>query len=308
MNFSTTCVAGFGLVSISTQAQAQTADSTHEWGVENVGAGVNTEYSERFSMISPDGLTLYFSSDRPEGLGDANDQGTKPWDMYFAQRRNLDEPFEEAFSLGPRINSPFRDHSPSFSDDGHWLFFASDRPGGCGGYDIYAAFRQDVSDPLGWQEPRNLGCELNSEFDEACPILTTDPATRKAALYLVRNSEVGTRNHDIFVSLGSSEVSAFQSPIPIDELNTSTQDAHFDPRHGLIWAFRDGGSGGGDLWETARSEDGTWSQPTNMGTSINTADDEELPSATLSGAIYFPSNRPGGYGRYDIWTAERLKR
>lgn len=302
------CLLGLGLLGIVSQSQAQAVDSSRDWRVENVGPSVNTEYRERFSMISPDGLTLYFSSDRPEGLGDANDGGAKPWDMYVAQRRSFDEPFGEVASLGPRINSPFRDHSPSFSDDGHWLFFASDRPGGCGGYDLYAAYREDISDPLGWQEPRNLGCELNSEFDEACPILTTDPATRKAALYLVRNSEPGTANADIFVSLGSSDVSAFQSPIPIDELNTSTHDAHFDPRHGLIWAFRDGGSGGGDLWETARSADGTWSQPTNMGASINTADHEELPSATLDGTIYFPSNRTSGYGQYDIWLAEPINR
>ncbi len=114
--------------------------------------------------------------------------------------------------------------------------------------------------------------------------------------------------HDIFVSLGSSDVSNFQSPVPIDELNTSTPDLHFDPRHGFIWAFRDGGSGGGDLWETVQSADGSWSEPINMGASINTADDEELPSATLDGTIYFPSNRPGGYGQHDIWVAAAVNR
>ena len=292
------------LIAVVLVAMGGCADQPEsDWLVENAGPSVNTEYRERFSMISADGLSLYFSSDRPEGLGEANERGTKPWDIYVAWRRSTDEPFGEAVSLGPTINSPYRDHSASFSDDGHWMFFGSDRPGGCGGYDLYVSYREDISDPLGWEAPRNLGCELNSEFDEACPILTTDPATRKAALYLVRNSEVGTANHDVFVSLSSGGLSGLQSPTPVDELNTSTHDAHFDPRHGLVWAFREGGFGGGDLWETERSPDGTWASPRNMGESINTSDDEELPSATLDGVIFFPSNRSGGYGQYDIWMA-----
>lgn len=300
-------LASLALATISSQTLSQ-VDSPREWTVGNVGEGVNTEYRERFSMISADGLSLYFSSDRPEGLDEANEQGTKPWDIYVAWRGSTDEPFGEAVSLGPLINSPYRDHSASFSDDGHWMFFGSDRPGGCGGYDLYVSYREDITDPLSWEAPRNLGCELNSEFDEACPILTTDPATRQAALYLVRNAEVGTANHDVFVSLSSSGLSDLQSPIPVDELNTSTHDAHFDPRHGLIWAFREGGFGGGDLWETDRSTDGSWTSPRNLGESINTSADEELPSATLDGVIFFPSNRSGGYGQYDIWMAVPVNR
>ena len=285
-----------------------------DWLVENAGPGVNTEYRERFSMISPDGLTLYISSDRPNGLGTTNARGAMPWDIYVAWRQSKDEPFTEAVNLGSLVNTPYEEHSPSFTEDGHWMFFASDRPGGCGGTDLYASYREDTADPLGWEMARNLGCELNSPLDEACPLLTTDPSTRQAAMYLVRNSTPGEVNHDIFVSIASSEISsfsdfsAFEAPVPVAELNTPTHDAHLDPRHGLLWATRTGGYGGGDLWTTQRSSDGKWSTPENMGAPINTADNEELPSATVDGEIYFPSNRSGGYGQDDIWVAKPIRR
>ncbi len=295
------------LVGFSVQAAAQEPHTDSTRLVENLGPPINTEYAERFSMISPDGLTLYFSSNRPDGLGEANGQGQKAWDMYVAWRENVVDPFGEAVNLGQNVNSPYRDHSASFSDDGHWMYFGSDRPGGCGGYDLYVSYREDTTDPLGWQAAEHLGCTLNTEFDEACPIPTTDKVSGRPLLYLVRNSVSGEINMDIYVSEGESGTRQYQSPLPITSLNTPVHDAHFDPRHGLVWSYRDGGYGGGDLWQTTPlSESREWSPPQNLGPSINTEHDEELPSATSDGWIFFPSNRPGGYGSYDIYLASPI--
>ena len=68
-------------------------------------------------------------------------------------------------NLGATVNSPVDDRSPAFSPDGHWLFFASHRPGGFGGLDIYASYRPDVHDDFGWQAPTNLGPNVNDDAE-----------------------------------------------------------------------------------------------------------------------------------------------
>jgi len=292
------------LVGVVQPVSAQETDGYAGWSVENLGPTVNSESSDRFSMISPDGRVLYFSSDRPTNLGDLNEQGRKPWDMYVSWRDNLDEPFGEAVNLGPTVNSPYDDHSASFSSDGLAMYFASNRPGGCGGYDLYVSHRSDANDHFGWGEPRHLGCTVNTQFDEACPILTTDERADFALLYLMRNAVPGEINYDIYVTQLDLDTLESQEALPVVELNSPVHDGHFDPRHGLIWSARDGGHGGSDLWVTGWiDESGGWSTPENLGPSINTENNEELPSATSDGLLFFPSNRPGGFGAEDVYVA-----
>ena len=69
-------------------------------------------------------------------------------------------------NLGPTINTASAEFVPAFSPDGHWMFFASDRPGGFGGADLYQSYRADIHDDFGWQTPTNLGPNVNTAADE----------------------------------------------------------------------------------------------------------------------------------------------
>jgi hypothetical protein len=292
------------LVGAVFQVSAQQSHGNTDWSIKVLGPTINTEYAERFSMVSSDGLVLYFASDRPDALGEPNEHGRRPWDMYVALRESVDEPFREAVNLGPTVNSAYGDHSAAFSEDGHWMYFASDRPGGCGSYDLYVSYREDTSDHLAWEVPEHLGCMVNTEFAEACPFFTTDERSGKNLLYLVRNTVQGRPNFDIYVSEVVGSARDLKKPLPVTELNSPAHDGHFEPRHGFIWSGRDGGYGGSDLWLTGPSlQESRWSQPKNMGSSINTEHEETLPSGTADGWLFFPSNRPGGYGDFDIYVA-----
>lgn len=55
-----------------------------------------------------------------------------------------------------------------------------------------------------------------------------------------------------------------------------------------------------DLWVVERSGSG-WGDPENLGPSVNSASDELFSSVTESGVIYFASDRPDGFGGFDIW-------
>ncbi|MEM1325949.1 MAG: OmpA family protein [Bacteroidota bacterium] len=65
---------------------------------------------------------------------------------------------------------------------------------------------------------------------------------------------------------------------------------------------RDGGMGGTDIWMSEKEPSGEWSEPINMGPSINTADDEEAPFITTDGkTLYFSSDGHFGMGKGDIY-------
>src|SRR5262245_28511951 len=68
-----------------------------EWGApENIGAAINTLFNEQHPALSPDGLSLYFVSDRPGGLGG--------FDIYAAHRTDRDSFWEDPVAVGP-LNS-----------------------------------------------------------------------------------------------------------------------------------------------------------------------------------------------------------
>lgn len=118
---------------------------------------VNSSYGDSTPNLSPDGLILYFASDRPGGMGD--------WDLYQASRSSTDLPFSNALHLGSGVNGPFRDHSPSVSADGLTLYFASDRE-----YfgDFYVATRASTEEPFG--NVKRVGFPVSTdayEFDVA---------------------------------------------------------------------------------------------------------------------------------------------
>lgn len=112
----------------------------------NIGPGVNSVHAEFGTTISRDGLSLYFQSDRPGGFG-----GT---DIWVSRRSAAEDSWGPAENAGPFVNSEFGESTPRLSLDGHRLYFASNRPGGFGGGDLYVSRRQHERDDFGWRRRR----------------------------------------------------------------------------------------------------------------------------------------------------------
>lgn len=98
----------------------------------------------------------------------------------------------EPKSLGSNINSPNTwESQPSVNADGNVIYFASNREGGIGGYDIYKTIKQ--SDGT-WSDPINLGPEINSIGHEKSPYIHSDSQT----LYFSSDGIPGLGGFDIF--------------------------------------------------------------------------------------------------------------
>ena len=83
-------------------------------------------------------------------------------DFYFGRPQNL----------GATVNSPSDEASSSISADGLSLYFASNRPGGSGQYDLWVSTRPTTSAP--WGPAVNLGDQVNSPYSEMDPSISAD--------------------------------------------------------------------------------------------------------------------------------------
>ena len=83
--------------------------------------------------VSHNGLEAFFFSGRPGGSGGQ--------DLWTATRETVFDAWSAPVNLGPTVNSATIDQGPSLASDRQTLFFASDRPGGSGGLDLYLTVR-----------------------------------------------------------------------------------------------------------------------------------------------------------------------
>lgn len=103
---------------------------------QNLGPVVNSPFNEDCPFLSPDGRTLYFSSDNAESHGG--------YDIYRAVFSDSLGDFFPPENLGYPINSPADDRDFHLGTQAATGFFASNRTGGHGGFDLYEAYFRPV--------------------------------------------------------------------------------------------------------------------------------------------------------------------
>ena len=173
---------------------------------ENLGPAVNTPFNEYDPAVSPDGTHLLFASNRPAAEAEKPDKADWPATLREGHYRNDYDIY--AMSLADRSAPPRRladvcsgadDGQPALSRDGLWLYFASNRPGGQGGYDIWRS--RVAAPPLdGLLPPENLGRPVNTAAHELDPAVSLEgfglyfSSNREArdawAIYFARSHEV----------------------------------------------------------------------------------------------------------------------
>ncbi len=271
----------------------------------NLGPPINTEFNEFHAAISADELSIFFSTTRPGGFGGL--------DLWVAQRASRDADWGVPQNLGPRFNTSLTDSCPALSPDEHWLFFCSNGHGGSGDFDIFASFREDTSDNFGWEEPFNLGEGVNSEFSDADPSLFVDPETGVLTLYFTSDQPGGPADVNVYTSTLGDD-GTFGPAVLVPDLTGPQREARkltirCDGLEIFLTSSRPGTLGELDLWVSTRpTTHDAWSTPVNLGSTINTPDNERAPYLSADGrTLFFTSDRPGGFGRHDFYVTTRTK-
>jgi hypothetical protein len=143
---------------------------------------INSSARDDRPWVSPDELTIYFSSQRASSSDD----------LWRATRTARSNAFGTPVSV-TELNSSGNDAGIFLTSDGLVALFASDRTGGLGGVDIYRATRASTSSPF--STPQRLTA-VNSSADDFDPQLTADSqelffaSTRGTGTYRIWRSTV----------------------------------------------------------------------------------------------------------------------
>jgi hypothetical protein len=281
---------------------AATAQFT-DWSTPvNLGSPPNSGYLDSCVTISKNGLTLIFSSNRQS-------PGTADRDLYVSKRASIDAGWGEPLPLAT-LNTTAWESCPALSPDEYELYFTSDRPGSCGGADIWVAHRNVLTDDFGWQQPLNLGCAkdgyVNSQKDELTPALFESEGGTVVMYF--SSLRPTSKSFDIYQSEMRSD-RTFGPPTPVAELNT--HDSDMSPtvrRDGLEMFFLStrGNRNSMDFWTATRaSTSDPWSTPVFVPSLGNPAFAQGKISLSFDGLeLYFASYRSGNT---DLWVARRQK-
>lgn len=198
--------------------------------------GINTENVNNGCVtFSPDGKIMVFAKGNT-----GRKKGAEDVDLYMARYRN--GAWSEPTIITGSVNTPKSwDSSPAFSHDGRTLYFASNREGGYGGTDIYAA----QMDSRGrFSRVRNLGPEINTAGNEMFPYVAED-----TKLYFASDTHPGFGGLDLFVVKrvnGKNTIENLGEPV-----NSTGDDFGIflvRPDRGFFTSNREGGKGDDDVY------------------------------------------------------------
>lgn len=295
-----------GVIAALTFGSVISAKHFGEWAapvsVESIpgtSSELNTASMDSCAVESPDGLSLYISSNRPGGLGGL--------DIWVARRDSADDPFGAPENLGAPINTAANDFCPA-PVRGNRLYFNSSRAGGCGALDLYSTHFNKGE----WEEPENLGCDINGSASDGYPAYFEDEEGNSYLFFSSNRAggfEPGGADVDIYFSLNGGAAQLAPG------LNTASNDLRLsvrkDGREVFFDSDRAGGLGGNDIWTATReSVVDDWLAPVHLDAPVNSPANDIRPMLSWDGlTMYFESTRPGGEGLSDnyVTTREKLK-
>lgn len=201
---------------------------------EKLSGPANTRFGEIGYAIVPETNEIYICRYEP-GKQDDYSLGYNLYKAYLGVDKNVSRP--QKFS-----NQKFKYAIayPTLSYDGKFIIFASDAPGGFGGWDLYRAEFTDI----GFDNIENLGDKVNSAGDELYPYLLND-----SVLFFATDGHGGIGGYDIYSKiLTNTDEYARNMGYPI---NSPADDIgiYFDSGlSGYFTSNREGGKGNADIY------------------------------------------------------------
>jgi Tol biopolymer transport system component len=194
------------------------------------------------------------------------------------------------------LNTAALEGCPFVAQRGDVLYFASNRAGGLGGLDIWYSVRRDDG---AWADPVNFTA-VNSSANELCPM-----AHRNGRTFLFVSNRAGGCGGDDLYMTRLHEKRGWAAPVNLGcSVNSAANEASPSLLATELYFSSTQAGGLGDIYVSPF--DGVAFGAPTLVLGLNTAQDDFRPNLRRDGLeIFFDSNRPGGVGGLDLWTATR---
>jgi Tol biopolymer transport system component len=194
------------------------------------------------------------------------------------------------------LNTAALEGCPFVAQRGDVLYFASNRPGGMGGLDIWFSLRGEDGS---WGNPVNFAA-VNSSANELCPM-----AHRNGRTFLFVSARAGGCGGDDLYVTRRHETRGWAAPQNLGcTVNSASNEASPSLLETELYFSSTRNGGLGDLFVSA-FDGQAFGAPTAVA-ALNSLQDDFRPNLRRDGLeIFFDSNRPGGLGGLDLWTATR---
>jgi len=267
------------------------SNSSYQFEPINLGDSINTPSSEYYPSITINDSLFVFTR-RGAGIREDFVESTILPNHEYSKSKVISGSINEEPSKGA-IN---------ISQDGDWLIFAGNFPSkGYGNFDLYISYQT----PQGWSEPINLGPQVNTEFWESSPSLSSD----KGTLYFSSDRPGGYGGKDLYVSHRLPNGKWSEALNMGASVNTTGDELapfiHAD--NNTLYFTSDGlpGYGGSDLFVMRRKNANEWNAPENLGYPINTIEnDGSLFIASNGVDAFYSSDRADSHGGLDLYRFE----
>ena len=281
---------------IQTNNARKFISSPQNFIIKNLGANINTQYSEHSPVVSKLDTLLLFTSRRDNVTGGKEDADGDYFEDIFQSRRSSD--VDTAWGKPVKFGENTANHDASiqlYDNDTKMLLYKNTHQG-----DIYTCSKQSNGT---WSIPVRFA-NINTPDYESDAYITPDGNT----VYYATNHYKKKGDLDIYYITREKD-SSWSKPKELPgRINTmEDEDAPFLSPDGKILYFCSRGHknmGGYDVFKSTKDSSGNWKDPVNMGYPLNTPDDDVYFYLSSDGIkSYLSSYREGGYGEKDIYVA-----
>lgn len=270
--------------------------------IDNMGENINTEYPEYCMIMNADGSEIYFTSRRNTTTGGGIDEinGGYFEDIFSSKKEGTG--WSKPTNMGAPINTKGHDATVALSPDGsRMLIYIDDKGDG----NLYESVRTGST----WSKPKKMDDIICSPYHESSAWYSNDGKR----LYFISSRPLPgskdkmEKDKDIYYVTWNAEKKKWDNLVRLpDNINTPyDEDGLFIHPDGKTIYFSSRGHnsiGGYDVFFTELRPDGTFTDPINIGTPINTPDDDAFFVLTASGRYgYMTSFREDGYGEKDLY-------
>lgn len=274
--------------------------------VRNMDVAINSKYNDYHPSLTADGKLMVFTSRRGDVKGDLRDPSDQGYyeDIYTTFFNDTTKEWVAAVPAPGGVNTEGHDANLRISPDGSIMYTYKNENGG----DVYYSKKGSTER---WSRPRSMEKPINSTYWESYASLSSDGKH----FYFCSEREmdglkkIGFGNGDIYVAekIGRKE---WGKPVNLGPVINTEDDQvgvfiHPDGKTLFFSSKGHKGMGGYDIFMSKKQEDGSWSEPKNLGYPINTIyDDMDFSMSTDGKKAWLCSSRPDGFGLFDIYEVD----